>query len=67
MEGWVGSTTASPGPPAVPARSGNIATAERLIAHFQKLGFVRAADAIGDKRPNRETVYLEQERNSIPP
>jgi len=64
MEGWLESTAAAPG---ILARSGSITSRERLIEHFQKLGFVRAADALGDTRPNRDTLYVEQERNSIPP
>lgn len=67
MQGWLDATAASPGPPAIPARSGSIDSRERLIEHFQKLGFVRAADAIGESRGNRDTVYLERERDSIPP
>ncbi|WP_437626064.1 LodA/GoxA family CTQ-dependent oxidase [Sorangium sp. So ce1151] len=44
-----------------------IVSREHLVDHFQKLGFVRAADAIGDSRPNRDTVYVELERDPIPP
>ena len=64
MEAWLGDTAASPG---VPARVGTIDAREKLIEHFQKLGFVSAADTIGDKRPNRNTTYVERERDSIPP
>ena len=67
MEGWLAATIATPGPPALPARPGSIDTRERLIAHFQKLGFMRAADTIGDIRTNRSALYLESERNPIPP
>jgi hypothetical protein len=67
MQGWLDETIASPGPPPVPARAGSIDSPERLIEHFQKLGFVRAADAIGEGRTNRDTVYIERERDAIPP
>jgi hypothetical protein len=67
MQGWLDATAASAGPPALPARSGSIDSPERLIEHFQKLGFVRAADAIGESRTNRSVLYLESERDSIPP
>jgi L-lysine epsilon oxidase-like protein len=67
MQPWTGSTAADPGPPPVAARVGEILSREHLIDHFQKLGFVRAADAIGESRSNRNTIYLERERDPIPP
>jgi hypothetical protein len=63
MESWLGATAAAAG---IPERRGTIATREKLLEHFEKLGFIRAADAVGDKRPNRGTVYVEQERDDIP-
>jgi hypothetical protein len=67
MQGWLGSTAASAAPPALPAREGSIGSREKLVAQFQKLGFVRAADLNGEDRINRGTVYLESEREKIPP
>jgi hypothetical protein len=64
MSEW---TQASPASATAPERRGSIADRAALIAHFEKLGFVRAADALGDAHPNRDTVYVEQERNPIPP
>jgi L-Lysine epsilon oxidase N-terminal/L-lysine epsilon oxidase C-terminal domain len=69
MQEWLGSTAASAVlfVPVTPARDGSITTRERLVEHFQKLGFLRAADAVGERRSNRNTVYFEQERDAIPP
>lgn len=67
MQGWLDATAATPGPQPLPARPGSIDSRERLVEHFQKLGFVRAADAIGERRANRDTTYLEAERDPIPP
>lgn len=67
MQDWMDETLPSPGPPALPARPGLIDSREKLVKHFQKLGFVRAADAIGEGRGNRDVLYLEQERDPIPP
>ena len=64
MESWTGATAASAG---VPLRSGTASSRKRMVEHFQKLGFVRAADAIGEKATNRDTLYLEKERDAIPP
>lgn len=67
MQGWLDSTAAAPGPPAIPARAGSIDSRERLIAHFQKLGFVRAADVLSEAQTNRGVLYIERERDPIPP
>jgi hypothetical protein len=64
MEAWLGDSVASP---ATPPRLGSIDGRDRLVEHFQTLGFVRAADTIGDQRPNRNTTYVERERDPIPP